>query len=62
MIRHVIRNELAECKERDVAATLNRNRQVEAANARVAELERELAACGSGKGDDGGEAKGEYGV
>ena len=40
-----------------MAATLNRNRQVEAANARVAELERELAACGKG---DVGEAKGEY--
>ena len=49
------RSDLAKCKERDVAATLNRNKQVEFANARVAELEHELAVCG--KVD--GEAKGE---
>ena len=49
------RSDLAKCKERDVAATLNRNKQVEVANARVAELEQELAVCG--KGD--AEAKGE---
>ena len=41
-----LRNDLAKWKERDVAATLNRNNQVEAANARVAELEKELAECG----------------
>lgn len=53
------RNDLAACKERDVAATLTRNKQVEEANARAAELEKDLAACekaagggtkGTGKG------------
>ena len=39
------RNDLQVWRERDVAATLNRNKQVEAANARVTALEGELAAC-----------------
>ena len=39
------RNDLQQWRERDVAATLNRNKQVEAANARVTALEGELAAC-----------------
>ena len=43
------RRGLAECKERDVAATLAKKKQVDAANAKVAELEEKVAACEKGK-------------
>ena len=53
------RSGLQECRERDVAATLNRNKQVEAASARVAALEGELAACQNKTAGLEEEAKGE---
>ena len=44
-----------------MAATLNRNKQVEAANARVTALEGELAACNNKTAGLGEEAKGKEG-
>ena len=55
------RSDLQQWRERDVAATLNRNKQVEAANARVAALEGELAACQNKTAGLEEEAKGKHG-